>query len=38
MRRTDARFWEFYDALHESLARNNAPGAAILDYNRLENR
>ena len=38
MRRTDAKFWEFSDALHESLARSNAPGAAILDYNRLENR
>ena len=38
MRRTDAKFWEFSDALHESLARSNALGTAILDYNRLENR
>lgn len=38
IRRSNPKFWEFSDALHESLARSNALDTAILDYNRLENR
>ena len=38
VRRTDPRFWQFSDALHEDYARLYPAEAALLDYNRLENR
>jgi hypothetical protein len=38
VRRTDPRFWEFSDALHEDYRKLYPEESALLDYNRLENR
>jgi len=38
VRRGDARFWTFSDALQDAHLRQDPIGAGLLDYNRLENR
>jgi Fatty acid cis/trans isomerase (CTI) len=38
IRRTDARFWQFSDDLHQYYFATQANEAGLLDYNRLENR
>mgnify|MGYP001329860001 CR=1 FL=1 len=38
VRRTDARFWAFSDTLHREYQKLYPADAALLDYNRLENR
>lgn len=38
VRRSDARFWAFSDALQDAHLRQDPVGAGLLDYGRLENR
>jgi hypothetical protein len=38
IRRSDPRFWQFSDQLHEDYYSTDPADAALLDYNRLENR
>lgn len=38
VRRNDARFWVFSDALQDAHRRQDPVGSGLLDYNRLENR
>lgn len=38
VRRTDTRFWDYSDAIHEVFTNSEPIDAGFLDYNRLENR
>ena len=38
IRRTNPAFWSYSDALQDAYARLTTGGAALLDYNRFENR